>query len=93
MYIHIVSNGRKVRLHYAYQVRRNLVRCIRDCVVALSHFCELQAPQKRNDAAMVCLRWHGSGLNSTDTYVLSLRNSLIIQTSDFHLSPQSIISV
>ena len=42
---------------------------------------------------MVCLRWHGTGLNSTDAYVLSLLDSLRIQTSDFHLSPHSIISI
>ena len=57
----------KVKLHYAYKVR-NIVLCIRDCAVALLRFCGLQTPQKRNDAAIVCLRWHRTGLNSTDAY-------------------------
>ena len=72
----------KVKLHYAYKVC-NLVRCIPNCVVALLRFCGLQTTQKRNDAAMVCLCWHGSGLNSTDAYVLLLLDILRIQTSDF----------
>ena len=79
-------------LYYAYKVR-NLVRCIRDCVVALLRFCGFQTPQKRNDAAIVCLRWHDTGLNSTDAYLFSRLDSFRIQTFDFHLSPHSNISV
>ena len=41
---------------------------------------------------MVCLRWHGTGLNSTDAYVLSLLDILESQTSNFYLSSRSIIS-
>ena len=78
--------------NYAYKVRK-LVRCIRYCVAVLLPFCGLQNPQKRNDAAMVCLRWHGTGPNSTDAFVLSLLDSLRIQTSDFHLSPHNNIWV
>ena len=53
-------NGRsvldiKVKLHYAYKLR-NLVRCIRDCAVALLRFCGLQTPQKRN--GLFTLAWH-----------------------------------
>ena len=60
--------------------------------IALLRFCGLQTKQKRNDAAMVCLRWHGSGLNSTDGNVLSLLDILRSETSDFHLSPHSNVS-
>ena len=45
----------KVRLHYAYKVR-NLVRCIRDCAVALLRFCGLPTPQKCN--GLFTLAWH-----------------------------------
>ena len=45
----------KVRLHYAYKVRI-LVRCIRDCAVALLRFCGLPTPQKRN--GLFTLAWH-----------------------------------
>ena len=45
----------KVRLHYAYKVCI-LVRCIRDCAVALLRFCGLPTPQKRN--GFFTLAWH-----------------------------------
>ena len=49
------TTGIKVWLHYAYKVRI-LVRCIRDCAVALLRFCGLPTPQKRN--GLFTLAWH-----------------------------------
>ena len=77
----------KVRLHYAYKVR-NLICCIGDCAVVLLLF----ADSRLRKNAMVCLRWHGTGLNTTDAYVLSLLDIFGSQTSNFYLSPHSIIS-
>ena len=56
--------------------------------IALFRCCVFADSRLRKNA-MVCLRWHCTGLNSTDAYVLSLLDSLIIQTSDFHLSPHT----
>ena len=60
--------------------------------IALLRCCVFADSRLRKNA-IVCLRLHGTGLNSTDAYVLSLLDSLRIQTSDFHLSPHSIISI
>ena len=90
-YIFLGHPSLKVKLHYAYKVR-NLVLCIRDCAVALLRFWGHQTPQKYNDAAIFCLRWHGSGLNSVDAYVSSLLDIFRSQTSYFDLSPHSTIS-
>ena len=67
-----------------YRTRSSEIALLRCCVFADSRL-------RKN--AMVCLRWHGTGLNSTDYHVLSLFDSLKIQTSDFHLSPHSSISI
>ena len=50
--------------------------------------CCVFADYRLRKNAIVCLRWHGTGLNSTDAYVLSLLDSLRIQTSDFHLKTE-----
>ena len=72
-----------MRTKWAFSYAASEIALLRCCVFADSRL-------RKN--AMVCLRWHGTGLNSTDVYVLSLFDILRSQTSNFHLSSRSIIS-
>ena len=49
--------------------------------------CCVFADSRLRKYAMVCLRWHGTGLNSTDVYVVSLLDSLRI--SDIRFSSRT----